>query len=120
MLAITAASAGATSISQFFTNMIGTLAVILIIAAFIGGSDLMSKLTGAKSGWKAALISGVLGGIFGIYGTMSGLQLNGAIISVRDIGPMLAGCTSGPLEKGAEDNGWHRFGDECWHGDNRC
>lgn len=97
MLAITAASAGATSISQFFTNMIGTLAVILIIAAFIGGSDLMSKLTGAKSGWKAALISGVLGGIFGIYGTMSGLQLNGAIISVRDIGPMLAGCTSGPL-----------------------
>ena len=86
-----------TDVTQFFTNMIGTLAVILLIAGFIGGSDLMNKLFGGKSKWKYSIFIGILGGAFGIYGTMSGLELNGAIISVRDIGPMLAGFTGGPL-----------------------
>ncbi len=85
------------NLAQFFTNMIGTLAVILVIAAFIGGSDLTTRIFGVKRGWVASLISGLLGGVFGIYGTMSGLELNGAVISVRDVGPMLAGFTGGPL-----------------------
>ena len=90
-------TAGSASLSQFFTNMIGTLAVILVIAAFIGGSELLPKFLGSKISWKYSIFFGVLGGVFGIYGTMSGLELNGAIISVRDIGPMLAGFTGGPL-----------------------
>ena len=85
------------NLTAFFTNMIGTLAVILVIASFIGGSDLLTRLFGSKMNWKSFLFSGLLGGIFGIYGTMSGLELNGAIISVRDIGPMLAGFTGGPI-----------------------
>ncbi len=85
------------NLTVFFTNMIGTLAVILVIAAFIGGSELMTKFFGSKMNWKYSLFAGLLGGIFGIYGTMSGLNLNGAVISVRDIGPMLAGFTGGPL-----------------------
>ena len=88
---------GSSGLSGFFTNMIGTLAVILVIASFIGGSELMNKFFGSKKSWKYSVFVGVLGGIFGMYGTMSGLQLNGAIISVRDIGPMLAGFTGGPL-----------------------
>ena len=85
------------NLTAFFTSMIGTLAVILVIAAFIGGSELMTKFFGSKTNWKYSLFAGLLGGIFGIYGTMSGMELNGAIISVRDIGPMLAGFTGGPL-----------------------
>ncbi len=89
---------GATaSLSQFFTNMIGTLAVILVIAAFIGGSNLTSKFFDSQSNRKYSVLAGLLGGVFGIYGTITGLELNGAIISVRDIGPMLAGFTGGPL-----------------------
>ena len=90
-------AAASTGLTQFFTNMIGTLAVILVIAAFIGGSDIFNKHFGSRSRLKFSVFIGILGGIFGIYGTMSGLQLNGAIISVRDIGPMLAGFTGGPL-----------------------
>lgn len=93
----TVIAASPTNLTAFFTNMIGTLAVILVIAAFIGGSELLTKVFGSKSSWKYSLFAGLLGGIFGIYGTMSGLQLNGAIISVRDVGPMLAGFTGGPL-----------------------
>ncbi len=91
------AAASSATLSQFFTNMIGTLAVILVIAAFIGGSEILTKFFGSKTNWKYSLFAGLLGGIFGIYGTMSGLELKGAIISVRDIGPMLAGFTGGPL-----------------------
>ena len=88
---------GSVGLTAFFTNMISTLAVILVVASFIGGSDLLTRVFGSKHNWKYSALTGVLGGIFGIYGTMSGLQLNGAIISVRDIGPMLAGFTGGPL-----------------------
>ena len=100
LLSNTSVTASA-NLAQFFTNMVGTLAVILVIAAFIGGSDLMEKVSGTEQSGKKirnrTLLSGLLGGIFGIYGTISGLELNGAIISVRDIGPMLAGFTGGPV-----------------------
>ena len=90
-------SSGSTDLSVYFTNMIGTLAVILVVSAFVGGSDLLSKFKGGKLNWKYALVAGVLGGVFGIYGNLSGIKLNGAIISVRDVGPMLAGITGGPI-----------------------
>ena len=91
------AAAQSADLTVFFTNMIGTLAVILVIAAFISGSELMTRFFGSKESWKYSVFVGILGGVFGMYGTMSGLELNGAIISVRDIGPMLAGFTGGPL-----------------------
>ncbi len=81
-----------------FSQMVGTLAVILMIAAFIGSSDILSKwVEKHHSRWKYALLSGVVGGIFGIYGNISGFNLSGAVISVRDIGPMLAGFLGGPI-----------------------
>ena len=91
------AAAQSADLTVFFTNMVGTLAVILVIAAFISGSELMTRFFGSKESWKYSVFVGILGGVFGMYGTMSGLELNGAIISVRDIGPMLAGFTGGPL-----------------------
>ena len=89
----------ANNMSAMFSKMIGTLAVILVVAAFIGGADLISKFlkTDKTQKWKYVMIAGLLGGIFGIYGNISGFDLNGAVISVRDIGPMLAGYTGGPV-----------------------
>ncbi len=83
--------------TELISKLIGTLAVILVISAFIGGSDLVSKVFKTEKKWIYSLIMGFLGGIFGIYGNISGFELNGAVISVRDIGPMLAGFTGGPL-----------------------
>ena len=83
--------------SAMFSKMIGTLAVILVISAFIGGSDVLPKCTKGEKRYVYSAIVGLLGGIFGIYGNISGFELNGAVISVRDIGPMLAGFTGGPL-----------------------
>ena len=81
-----------------FSRMIGTLAVILMIAAFIGSSDVISRwMRKQQNHWKYVVLSGLVGGIFGIYGNISGFELNGAVISVRDIGPMLSGFLGGPV-----------------------
>ncbi len=85
------------NLSEMFSRMIGTLAVILVISAFIGSNDNLTKIFKHEKSWKYTLFVGLLGGVFGIYGNISGFDLNGAVISVRDIGPMLAGYVSGPL-----------------------
>ncbi len=83
--------------SMIFSRMIGTLAVILVVSAFIGSSDVWPKIAKPDKKWNYILATGLLGGVFGIYGNISGFDLNGAVISVRDMGPMLAGFTGGPL-----------------------
>ena len=80
-----------------FSKLIGTLAVILVVAGFIGGSDIISKVMKTDRKWLYSIIFGFLGGLFGIYGNISGFDLQGAIISVRDMGPMLAGFAGGPV-----------------------
>ena len=83
------------SLSIMFSRMIGTVAVILVVSAFLGSSDMITRVSEKKARFVA--VAGLVGGIFGIYGNISGFVLNGAVISVRDIGPMLAGFTGGPL-----------------------
>lgn len=84
-------------LSMMFSRMIGTLAVILIISAFIGSSDIIEKYVKSKKHWGFTVITGLLGGVFGIYGNISGFDFRGAVISVRDMGPMLAGFIGGPV-----------------------
>ena len=86
---------GATKV--YFSELIGTLAVILAVSAFIGGSELFSKVAEHKRDWKGILLMGVIGGLFGVYGNLSGVEFRGAIISIRDIGPMLSGMVGGPI-----------------------
>ena len=81
----------------FFSRLIGTLAVILLVSAFVGSTDLLNRFKGKKRSWLFSLLTGVLGGLFGIYGNISGVELHGAVISVRDIGPMLSGFLGGPV-----------------------
>ena len=40
------------NMSEMFSRMIGTLAVILVISAFIGGSDILSKFFKNNKKWK--------------------------------------------------------------------
>ncbi|MBQ7596189.1 MAG: SpoIIE family protein phosphatase [Clostridia bacterium] len=86
------------NMSLFFSRLIGTLAVTLLLAGCIGGSSLFEKFFGEHRRYKDVILAGILGGLFGIYGNISGVTMSGgAIVSVRDIGPMLAGFIGGPL-----------------------
>lgn len=82
---------------DIFSKLVGTLAVILVVSAFLGGSDVLSKFIKTGRQWKYSVAFGILGGLFGIYGNISGFNLNGAVVSVRDIGPLLSGFVSGPI-----------------------
>ena len=66
---------------ELFSKLISTLAVILVMAGFISGSDLYNKFLDDDKNWKYPLFSGILGGLFGIYGNLSGTEVSGAVIS---------------------------------------
>lgn len=83
---------------MMFSHMIGTMAVVLLISVFLGLSNVsMRSSKTERRKWLLPVAVGLLGGIFGIYGNISGFDMNGAVISVRDIGPMFAAFTGGPL-----------------------
>jgi anti-sigma regulatory factor (Ser/Thr protein kinase) len=85
-------------LGSIFVSLIGTVAVIDLIAVILEGAHSFSKLTGPKSKWIKAINLGILGGLFGIYATATGYTVaDGAVISIRDVGPLLAGCMGGPL-----------------------
>ena len=81
----------------FFSRLIGTLAVILLVSAFIGGSRILNRFKERRKDWRFILLSGLAGGLFGMFGNISGIDANGALISVRDMGPMFSGLVGGPI-----------------------
>ncbi len=81
----------------FFTKLIETLAIMLLAAAFAGSTEHIYKHINQRRNLRFIIIAGLCGGLFGIYGNISGIELNSAVISVRDIGPMLAGFLGGPF-----------------------
>ena len=80
-----------------FTKLIGTIAVIIVVAGVFATTELADKVFSEERHWRYRLLAGVVGGLFGIYGNLSGTEISGAVISVRDVGPMLAGFIGGPF-----------------------
>ena len=60
-----------------FVRLISSLSVFLVIAGVIGGSDLLSNIATTKSQRLHAFMIGLAGGVFGIYGNLSGIDVNG-------------------------------------------
>ena len=71
--------------------------VIVVIAYLISRSRWFLEVLEGHPSLKAQLILTVLFGLVSIYGTISGVEVLGAIINVRDLGPMVAGLTCGPF-----------------------
>ena len=82
---------------EFFSNLIGTLAVIIVISEIISSSTVIPRVLWTKRDWKSILLAGLIGGLFGIYANLSGVPYKGAFITVRDTGPILAGYMAGPF-----------------------
>ncbi len=82
---------------NLFTRMIGTLAVLLVVAGFVGGREVLARLDEGRKRIRYMVLSGIMGGLLGIYGNLTGVSLSGSVVSIRDVGPMIAGFTGGPL-----------------------
>jgi len=71
--------------------------VIIVIAYLVSRSRWFTAVLEGHPSVKAQAILMVVFGIVSIYGTISGVEVLGAIINVRDLAPMVAGLTCGPF-----------------------
>lgn len=86
---------------DLWLHLFEMLCVIIVVAYFITRTK--SFIT-VHEGKGSITDYGVLILIFGglsIYGTMSGFAILGATVNIRDLGPLVAGITCGPVVGGA-------------------
>lgn len=88
-------------LSGFGDNLVllfGTIATVILVAIIAQFSRSFAKSSHVRKNPVFKLFFyGIIGGLLGIYGNMAGYTLNGAVISIRDVGPMVAGYCAGPL-----------------------
>lgn len=79
-------------------KLIGTVAVIDLIAVLMAGTHSFTKLAHSKSRLIRHVLLGVVGGLFGMFATVASSTVEGgAQVSVRDVGALLGGALGGPL-----------------------
>lgn len=78
-------------------SLLKDVCVIAIIAYLITRTSYFSQMLNRQFNWKNRAAMALAFGIFSILGTYSGIDVLGAIANVRDLGPMIAGLTCGPV-----------------------
>lgn len=73
------------------------ICVIVVIAYLFTRSRLFAEVLDGHPTLKTQAFLILIFGIISIYGTISGISVLGAIINVRDLGPMVAGLIGGPV-----------------------
>ena len=73
------------------------MCVIIVVAYLLTRSRLFSEVLEGRLTIKTQAILILVFGALSVYGTLSGVEVMGAIVNVRDLGPMLAGLLGGPV-----------------------
>ncbi|MBM4241109.1 MAG: stage II sporulation protein E [Euryarchaeota archaeon] len=88
----------------FFTFTINTLitlidkiCVITVVAYLITRSGYFLEVLEGKFTLKNQIFLILVFGVLSIYGSHSGIEIQGALGNVRDLGPMIAGLVGGPF-----------------------
>lgn len=83
---------------QIIANLIGTISLMCVICFVVINIPQNSWLNKKNVKIRKAVFIGIIAGVFGVYATISSTKLSsGALVSVRDIGPMFAGVIGGPI-----------------------
>ncbi len=77
--------------------LIQMICVIVVVAYLLTRHRIFTDALDGHPTIKAQILLTLIFGILSIYGTMSGITILGAPINVRDLGPMVAGLTCGPV-----------------------
>ena len=71
---------------------------IFVFVEIVSRLDTVHKVILKKANWKDSLIFVAIFGAFSIFGTYVGIPLaSGAIVNIRDFGPIMAGLSGGPI-----------------------
>jgi sigma-B regulation protein RsbU (phosphoserine phosphatase) len=87
----------ATSIFTTLLVLLQMMCVIVVVAYLLTRSRIFSDLLDGRTTIKIQLLLIVVFGALSIYGTVSGVDVLGAIVNVRDLGPMVGGLIGGPV-----------------------
>jgi LytS/YehU family sensor histidine kinase len=77
--------------------LFGDAAVIGFVILLIFSLKRFKKMLNANSSPSDKIMAGFVFGLLAIYGTLSAKQVEGALLNVRDLAPMVAGILGGPI-----------------------
>ena len=84
-------------ILSYLLVLIQLISVIIVVAYLLTRSRIFVEVLDGHPTVKTQVILILVFGALSVYGTISGVEFMGAIVNVRDLGPMLAGLLGGPL-----------------------
>jgi len=85
------------SILQSLITLFQMICVIIVFAYLFTRSKYFLEVLEHRPTLSTQLILIAVFGLLSIYGTISGVTLSGAVLNVRDLGPIIAGLTCGPV-----------------------
>ncbi|MDD1685876.1 PAS domain S-box protein [Methanoregula sp.] len=84
------------TIIQYSVTLFEIICVIIVFASIFMRSRFFNEVIEHHPAWTTQILLVVFFGILSIFGTISGLSIYGAVVNVRDLGPMAAGMVCGP------------------------
>jgi PAS domain S-box-containing protein len=84
------------TVIQSSVTLFEILCVIIVFASIFMRSRFFNEIYEHHPAWTTQVLLMVFFGILSIFGTISGLSIYGAVVNVRDLGPMAAGLVCGP------------------------
>ena len=85
------------SIVDLFLTLFNNMAVLILVAYVFSRTELYENIIDKKYSLKNATSLIILMGLFSIYGTLSGVNVLGAVANIRNLGPIVAGLIGGPV-----------------------
>ena len=80
-----------------FLAMIQLMCVIVVAAYLLTRSRFFASVLDGHPVLKVQAFLILFFGALSIYGTMGGIEIMGAVINVRDLGPIVGGLVGGPV-----------------------
>ena len=82
---------------ELIVDLVESMAVVIVVAYLFTRTPLYRQVLDQKLGRQGRLLLVLIFGAFSVWGTLSGVDINGAIANTRDLGPALGGLIGGPV-----------------------
>ena len=82
---------------ELVVDLVKSMAVVIVVAYLFTRTRLYRQVLDDRLGRQSRLLLVLIFGAFSVWGTLSGVDVNGAIANTRDLGPALGGLIGGPV-----------------------
>jgi phosphoserine phosphatase RsbU/P len=82
---------------DLIVNLVKSMAVVIVVAYLFTRTSLYRQVMDGHLGRRGRVLLTLIFGAFAVWGTLSGIEINGAIANTRDLGPALGGLIGGPV-----------------------